>query len=646
MISVTLPDGSVRTYPNGSTGLDVAESIGSKLAKDAVAVKVDGVFWDLTRPLEGDVNLAIITRDSDEGLEILRHDAAHVFAEAIKELYPEAQITIGPSIENGFYYDIFREETISIDDFPKIEKRMQEIVDRNETVSREVWDRDDAIALFEGMGEHYKAEIIRDLPAEEQITLYRQGEFVDLCRGPHLPSTGKLGKAFKLMKVAGAYWRGDSNNVMLQRIYGTAWSTEKQLKQYLHRLEEAEKRDHRKLGKEMDLFHLQEEAPGCIFWHQQGWEIFRKLQDYIRMRLERYDYKEINTPVMVDFSLWKKSGHADKFGENMFGVEDDNRQYAVKPMSCPCHVQVFNQGVKSYRDLPLRFAEFGYCHRNEPSGSLHGLSRVRAMTQDDGHIFCTEEQILEETKMFSELLISMYKDLGFDEKDITVKLSDRPETRAGSDEVWDKAETALKEAALASGLNFTMNPGEGAFYGPKLEFQLKDAIGRAWQCGTLQVDFVLPDRLGATYIGEDGEKHIPVMLHRAVLGSLERFMAILIEHYGGKFPLWLAPTQVVVAPITSDANEYALEVVEKMKAAGLRVESDLRNEKINYKIRELSLKKVPIICVVGAREQDDRTVALRRLGGKNQEILALDEAISTIVDEGEMPSTSKLIDGE
>ena len=637
MLKITLPDGSVREYPSPVTGLEIAESIGSRLAKDAVAIRLDGELYDLTRPITNDAGVSIITRTSEDGLDIIRHDTAHVFAETVKELYPQAQITIGPSIENGFYYDIYCEDKISPEDFERIEARMRDIIDRDEPFIREEWDRDKAIEFFKSIGEHYKAEIINDLPKGDVISIYRQGDFIDLCRGPHMPSTGRIGKAFKLMKVAGAYWRGDSNNAMLQRIYGTAWADEKQLKQYLYRLEEAEKRDHRKLGKEMDLFHFQEEAPGCVFWHDKGWTLFRTMQDYIRSKLDKLDYKEINTPVMVDYSLWEKSGHADKFDDNMFSVETDDRKYAIKPMSCPCHVQVFRQGLKSYRDLPLRLAEFGYCHRNEASGALHGLTRVRAMTQDDGHIFCTPEQIMEETRIFSELLVTTYKELGFEEDQLSIKLSDRPEVRAGSDDVWDKAEQALHKACEASGLEYTLNPGEGAFYGPKLEFCLKDAIGRSWQCGTWQLDFVLPERLETSYIGEDGEKHTPVMLHRAVFGSIERFMAILVEHYAGRLPLWLAPHQVTVAPITSEANAYAQELLQDLKARGLRADVDLRNEKISYKIREHSLKKTPIIMVVGAREAEQQTVTIRRLGHQEQETLARNVVLDKLEAEAKMP---------
>jgi threonyl-tRNA synthetase len=638
MVAITLPDGSVRRFDGAVTGEQLAADIGPGLAKAALAVKINGEMRDLTRPIESDATVAIVTRKDPDALELLRHDAAHVMAEAVQELFPKTQVTIGPAIENGFYYDFARSEPFSPDDLAKIEAKMREIVDRDEKIVREVWQRDEAIKYFKGIGEDYKAELIEGLPASEPITIYRQGKWLDLCRGPHLPSTGKLGKAFKLMKLAGAYWRGDSKNAMLQRIYGTAWADEKQLKDYLTMLEEAEKRDHRRLGKEMDLFHLQEEAQGAVFWHPKGWTVYRGLQAYMRKRLEAAGYVEVNTPMLVDSVLWQKSGHWDKFRQNMFISESEERALAIKPMNCPCHVQIYNQGIKSYRDLPLRMAEFGACHRNEPSGALHGLMRVRAFVQDDAHIFCTEQQVKSETKDFIELLRTVYKDLGFD--DVKVKFSDRPPVRAGSDETWDRAENALKEATAAAGLEWELNPGEGAFYGPKLEFVLRDAIGRDWQCGTLQADFVLPERLDAEYVGEDGAKHRPVMLHRAILGSFERFMGILIENYAGKFPLWLAPTHVVVATITSDANAYAEEVAKTLQSAGLRVETDLRNEKINYKVREHSLLKVPIIAVVGKKEAEDKTVALRRLGGNNQEILALAEATARLSNECAMPGSS------
>ena len=636
MLALKLPDGSSRQFETKVTGFDVAKSIGPGLAKVALAIKVNGELLDLSREIDTDADIEIVTPTHEDALEIMRHDAAHIMAEAVKELYPETQVTIGPAIENGFYYDFHRKESFTPEDLEKIEKRMHEIVARNEEIVREEWDRDEAIKFFKDQGEIFKAEIIADLPVGETITLYRQGDFIDLCRGPHLPSTAKLGSAFKLMKLAGAYWRGDSNNPMLQRIYGTAWADKKQLKAYLFQLEEAEKRDHRKLGKEMSLFHFQEEAQGSAFWHTKGWTLYRSLQNYVRSKLEENDYHEVNTPELVDRSLWEKSGHWEKFRENMFTTEVEDKNLAMKPMNCPCHVQIFKQGLKSYRDLPLRMAEFGSCYRNEPTGALMGLMRVRSFTQDDAHIFCTEEQIMEETKTFCELLLSMYKDLGF--TDVAVKFSDRPEVRAGEDSVWDKAEGALMDASKAAGLDFTLNEGEGAFYGPKLEFVLKDALGRSWQCGTLQVDFVLPERLDATYIDSDGEKKRPVMLHRAILGSFERFIGILIEHYAGKLPLWLAPQHVVVAPITTDLNDYALEVLKKMKAAGIRAEADLRNEKVGYKVREHSHAKVPIIAVVGKREQEGNQVVFRRLGSQEQETLALEAAIDTVRKESQMPS--------
>ncbi|MBL6935789.1 MAG: threonine--tRNA ligase [Alphaproteobacteria bacterium] len=635
MVAITLPDGSVRQYEGPVSGADIAADIGPGLAKAALAVRVDGTPVDLLAPIENDAAIGIITSKDDEALELLRHDCAHVMAEAVKELYPETQVTIGPSIENGFYYDFARDEPFTPEDLEKIEARMHDIVKRDEAITREVWDRGDAIQFFKDAGEHYKAQIIEAIPEGEPIGLYRQGDFIDLCRGPHLPSTAKLGKGFKLMKLAGAYWRGDSNNEMLQRIYGTAWFNEKDLAAYLHRLEEAEKRDHRRLGREMSLFHLQEEAAGSVFWHDKGWTLYRVIKSYIRARLEHAGYTEVNTPQLVDRTLWEESGHWEKFRENMFTAESEDKILALKPMNCPCHVQIFRQGIKSYRDLPLRMAEFGCCHRNEPSGALHGLMRVRAFIQDDAHIFCTEDQITAETKAFCDLLLSVYKDFGF--TDVSVRFSDRPEVRAGEDAVWDRAEAALQEAVKAAGLEFTLDPGEGAFYGPKLDFVLADAIGREWQCGTLQVDFVLPDRLDAAYVGEDGDKHRPVMLHRAILGSMERFIGVLIEHYAGKFPLWLAPTQVVVATITSDADAYAGRVTQELEQAGLRVEADLRNEKINYKVREHSHAKIPVLLVIGKQEAEKETVALRRLGGEKQEFLALHEAVNRLASEAAVP---------
>lgn len=637
MVAITLPDGSVRRFDSPISGLDLARDIGTGLAKAALGITIDGTPRDLSTVIEADAQVSILTAKSGtEALDLLRHDAAHIMAEAVKELYPETQVTIGPSIENGFYYDFARPTPFTPDDLTKIEARMAEIVDRNEAITREEWDRDEAVAFFLGMGEKYKAELIAAIPAGQTISLYRQGNFIDLCRGPHLPSTGKLGKAFKLMKLAGAYWRGDSRNEMLQRIYGTAWFDKKELDSYLHMLEEAEKRDHRRLGREMDLFHQQEEAAGSVFWHKKGWVLWRAVESYMRRRLEANDYQEVKTPQLVDFSLWEASGHADKFSESMFTITtQDDRHLAVKPMNCPCHVQIFRQGIKSYRDLPLRMAEFGSCHRYEPSGALHGIMRVRAFTQDDAHIFCTEDQITSETVAFCHLLKEVYQDFGF--TDVRVKFSDRPAKRAGSDETWDKAESALLEAARAAGLETVLNPGEGAFYGPKLEFVLRDAIGRDWQCGTLQVDFVLPERLDAAYVAEDGSKKRPVMLHRAILGSFERFIGILIENFSGRFPLWLAPVQVVVTTIVSDADDYAREVQAALRAAGLRAELDLRNEKINYKVREHSVAKVPVLLVVGKREAENRAVAIRRLGGSDQEIVALDQAVATLAKESAPP---------
>jgi threonyl-tRNA synthetase len=635
-VVLKLKDGSERHYDQPLSGLEVAKSISPRLAKEAVAIRLNGELRDLTTRLETSAQVEIITRQDPEGLEILRHDAAHIMAEAVQELFPGTQVTIGPAIENGFYYDFHRETPFTPDDLVKIEARMGEIVARDEAIVREEWDRDAAIDFFLKKGETFKAEIIGAIPPDTPITLYRQGNFIDLCRGPHLPSTRYLGTAFKLMSLAGAYWRGDHRNPMLQRIYGTAWSTDQQLKDYLFRLEEAEKRDHRRLGVELDLFHLQEEAPGSVFWHPKGWSLYRTLEAFIRQHLESSGYVEVRTPQLVDRSLWVASGHWEQFRDYMFTVEGDERVIAVKPMNCPCHVQIFNQGIKSYRDLPLRMAEFGSCHRNEPSGSLHGIMRVRAFAQDDAHIFCTPEQIVSEVKAFCDLLKKVYHALGFD--NIIVKFSDRPEKRAGTEAAWDQAEQALQDAATAAGISYILNPGEGAFYGPKLEFTLVDAIGRQWQCGTLQVDNVLPERLGATYVGEDGQRHRPVMLHRAIFGSFERFIGILIEHFAGKFPLWLAPTQVVVATITREADAYAMKVYEQLKAAGLRAVLDLRNEKIPYKIREHSLQKIPAILVVGQREADAQQVAIRRLGGEMQQVVSLGEAIQTLSEEAKFPA--------
>jgi threonyl-tRNA synthetase len=629
MPNITLPDGSERQFDTATSGAEIAAGIGEGLARAAVAVRVNGELWDLTRAIESDASIEIVVRDSDDGIELLRHDAAHVLAEAVKELWPDTQVTIGPAIENGFYYDFSRDEPFTEADLEKIEQRMKEIVERDESIEREVWKRDDAVRFFRDMGEEYKAEIIESIPSDENITLYRQGEFIDLCRGPHLPSTGKLGKAFKLTHVSGAYWRGDSNNEMLQRIYGTAWSNDKALRKYLHMLEEAEKRDHRRLGRVMDLFHFQEEAPGAVFWHPLGWALFQALISYMRDRQNEAGYQEINTPEVVARSLWEQSGHWDSFGDNMFTSETvDGRTFAIKPMNCPGHVQVFKQGITSYRDLPVRLAEFGKCHRYEPSGALHGMMRVRAFTQDDAHIFCTPEQITSESIAVCNLILGIYSDFGFD--DVRIKFADRPEERVGADEVWDQAEAALLKALEVGELEYTHNPGEGAFYGPKIEFVLRDAIGRDWQCGTLQVDLNMPGRLGATYIGEDGNKHVPVMLHRAMFGSLERFMGILLEHHAGNLPLWLAPRQVMVLTITSEADAYATEIVAALRAAGIRADADLRNEKISYKVREHSVAKVPALFAVGQREVENRSVAVRRLGSKKQSVVALDDAIAEL----------------
>lgn len=641
-IQLTLPDGKVLTFTAPVTGADVAASIGAGLAKAALAVKLDDEIVDLGRAITKSARISIITRKSDEVLELIRHDASHVMAEAVQELFPGTQVTIGPAIENGFYYDFARKEPFTTEDFPKIEAKMREIVARNENFTREVWNRDEAMKHFEGIGEKYKAELIRDLPESEEISIYRQGKWYDLCRGPHLPSTGHVGTAFKLMKVAGAYWRGDSNNAQLQRIYATAWRDQKELDAHLHMLEEAEKRDHRKIGREMDLFHMQEEAVGSVFWHDKGYTIWRVIENFIRSRIRHAGYQEVKTPQLYDSALFKASGHWDMYGDNMFKVRDTHgdgeKMMGIKPMNCPAHVQIFNQGLKSYRDLPIRLAEFGCCHRNEPSGAMHGIMRVRQFTQDDAHIFCREDQVEQEALDYFKLQLGVYRDLGFEK--ISVKLALRPgaNERLGSDEVWDRAENALRAALNGAGLPFDELPGEGAFYGPKVEFHLTDAIGRTWQCGTLQLDFNLPERLDASYIGEDSQRHRPVMLHRAILGSLERFIGILIEHHAGRFPLWLAPVQAVVATITSEADDYAKQVVADLKAAGIRADLDTRNEKINYKIREHSLQKTPEIWVVGKREAEEKTVAIRRLGSDAQEVLALDEAIRKIADNAQPPA--------
>ena len=635
-VALTLPDGSVREYDGLVTGMTLAQDIGPGLAKAAIVIIVNGEQRDLSYEITSSANVSIITKRDEEALEIIRHDAAHILAEAVKELWPETQVTIGPAIENGFYYDFAREEPFTPEDLEIMETRMKEIVARDEDIIRSEMLRDDAVELFRTMGEKYKAEIIASIPSNEPISLYKQGNFIDLCRGPHLPSTRYLGEGtFKLMTIAGAYWRGDSNNEMLQRVYGTAWRDKKELKAYLHRIEEAEKRDHRKLGRELNLFHFQEEAAGMPFWHPNGWTIYTQIEGYMRRKQREYGYQEINTPKLVDRKLWEDSGHWEKFREHMYTTESEERIFALKPMNCPCHVQVFNQGLVSYRDLPLRLAEFGSCHRNEPSGALHGLMRVRSFVQDDAHIFCEKDKITEETETFCGMLLEIYKDFGFEK--IKVKFSDRPEVRAGSDDVWDEAEKCLLDAVDHVGLEYTLNPGEGAFYGPKLEFVLTDAIGRDWQCGTLQVDFVLPERLDANYVGADNTKHRPVMLHRAILGSFERFIGILIENFAGRFPMWLAPIQVVVTGITNDQDAYVNEVYMQLKSAGLRTEIDTRNEKINYKIREHSHAKIPAIFVAGGREADNNTITIRRLGSKNQETLDLTDAINTLVTESIEP---------
>ncbi len=639
-VNITLPDGKQLHFPRAVTGTEIAAAIGPGLARAALAVEVNGQDWDLSRPIPGDARVRIITRKDPEALELIRHDAAHVLAMAVQELFPGTQVTIGPAIEDGFYYDFARDEPFHPDDLPRIEARMHEIVARDLPTRRTVWPRDEAIRHFEQIGEHYKAELIRDLPRSEEITVYYHGAWHDLCRGPHFVSTGKIGQAFRLTKIAGAYWRGDARNAQLQRIYGTAWRDEKELDAYLKRIEEAEKRDHRKLGREMDLFHMQEEAVGQVFWHPKGFTLYHLLEDYLRRKLARAGYCEVKTPQLIDRKLWEMSGHWANYRQHMFvaEVEDEKKTLAVKPMNCPGHVQIFKQGTKSYRELPLRLAEFGSCHRYEPSGALHGIMRVRAFTQDDAHIFCTHEQISDETIDFCRLLMEVYRDLGFD--DVHVKLATRPDNRIGSDQIWQLAEQSLESATKQAGLNYSINPGEGAFYGPKLEFVLRDSIGREWQCGTLQVDFNTAERLGASYIAEDGAKHAPVMLHRAILGSMERFIGVLIEHYAGKFPLWLAPVQAVIATVVSDADAYAQEAADAMHRAGLRVDTDLRNEKINYKVREHSLAKVPNLLVVGRREAENRTLMLRRLGSETQESLALDAAIPILTQEG-MPPDSR-----
>jgi threonyl-tRNA synthetase len=637
MPAITLPDGSVRLFDAPVTGTTVAAAIGPGLARAALAMKLDGKTVDLSSVIARDAHVVFITRRDEDSLELIRHDCAHVLAEAVQTLFPGTQVTIGPSIENGFYYDFARNQPFTTEDFPAIEAKMREIVARGAPFVRQVMDREEAIRFFAGKGEKYKAQLIQDLPVTEEISLYSQGDWVDLCRGPHMRSTADVGTAFKLMKVAGAYWRGDHRNAMLSRIYGTAWREQKELDAHLHQLEEAERRDHRRIGKEMELFHFQEEAAGSVFWHPKGWKLYRTSEDYMRRRLDGSGYQEVRTPQLLDRVLWEKSGHWDNYRQHMFiaEVEDENKMLAVKPMNCPCHVLIFKQGIRSYRELPLRLAEFGSCHRYEPSGALHGIMRVRAFTQDDAHIFCTEAQIASETVRFVELLSSIYRDFGFES--FRIKLADRPDNRVGSDAVWDQAEDALKEACATAGVEYTLNPGEGAFYGPKLEFVLRDAIGRDWQCGTLQVDFNTPGRLDAEYVGEDGARHTPVMLHRAIMGSFERFLGIVIEHYAGRFPLWLAPVQVVVATIVSDADDYARDVVAAFSRAGLIAEADLSNQKINAKVREHSLAHVPVLAVVGRKEAESCTVALRRLGSPAQDVVPLAEAVARLAKEATPP---------
>ncbi|WP_457645250.1 threonine--tRNA ligase [Profundibacter sp.] len=642
-IQLTFPDGNKREFDAGITPAEIAAGISNSLRKKAISATVNGQHWDLQWPITEDAEIAINTmKDAEPALELIRHDCAHIMARAVQEIWPDTKVTIGPVIKDGWYYDFDREEPFVPEDLALIEKKMKEIINKRDEVRTEIWDRDRAVQFYKDNDEPYKVELIDAIPGDEPLRMYWHGDWQDLCRGPHLQNTGQVpADAFKLMSIAGAYWRGDSDRAMLQRIYGVGFQNKNDLKKHLHMLEEAAKRDHRKLGREMDLFHMQEEAPGQIFWHPNGWRIYTELQDYMRRRQNEAGYVEVNTPQVVDRKLWEASGHWEKYQDHMFIVEVDEEHAreksvnALKPMNCPCHVQIFNQGLKSYRDLPLRMAEFGSCNRYEPSGALHGIMRVRGFVQDDAHIFCTEAQIEEETKRFIDFLSLIYKDLGFEE--FSVKFSDRPETRAGSDEVWDKAEAALIAATEAAGSEYTLNPGEGAFYGPKLEFVLTDAIGRDWQCGTLQVDFVLPERLDATYIGEDGAKHRPVMLHRATLGSFERFIGILIESFAGKLPFWLAPRQVVVASIISDADDYVHEVVAALQAAGVRAEADIRNEKINYKVREHSLGKVPAILAVGMREVEERTVSIRRLGEKQTRVVALDDAISSLSQEAKAP---------
>jgi len=648
-VSLRFPDGSIKDFPAGTSGRAVAESISKSLAKKAVAVAIDGHVRDLSDPVsEGAVE--ILTRDDPRALELIRHDAAHVMAEAVQELYPGTQVTIGPVIENGFYYDFARNEPFTPEDLPRIEKKMREIIARNAPFTKEVWSRDEARRVFSDMGESYKLELVDAIPEGEELKIYRQGDWFDLCRGPHMASTGQIGNAFKLMNVAGAYWRGDANNAMLTRIYGTAWADKKQLDSYLHMLAEAEKRDHRRLGREMDLFHFQEEGPGVVFWHAKGWKMFQNLVNYMRRRLDEHGYDEINTPQILDKTLWETSGHWGWYRENMFATETvDDRVFAIKPMNCPGHVQIFKHGLRSYRELPVKLAEFGSVHRYEPSGALHGLMRVRGFTQDDAHVFCTEEQLAEECLRINDLILSTYADFGFDE--ITVKLATRPDKRVGTDEMWDHAEEVLAailkqiEADSGGRVKTGVNPGEGTFYGPKFEYTLRDAIGREWQCGTTQIDFNLPERFGAFYIDSDSEKKQPVMVHRAICGSMERFLGILIENHAGSMPLWFAPVQVVVATITSEADAYALDVAARLKRAGLHVETDLRNEKINYKVREHSVTKVPVILVCGRREAEEGTVNMRRLGSRDQVSMSVDEAVSALSDEATPPDVRRARNG-
>src|SRR5579883_625700 len=643
MISVTFPDGASRTFTPGVSGFEIAKSISPSLAKRAVAMALDGVLRDLADPVTNDTRIEFITREDPRALELIRHDAAHVLAEAVQTLFPGTQVTIGPVIENGFYYDFYRAEPFTPEDFPAIEKKMAEIIASDKPFTKEIWTREKARSWFETHGEAFKVELVDSIPGDEDLKIYKQGEWLDLCRGPHMTSTGKIGTAFKLMKVAGAYWRGDSTKPMLQRIYATAFATQEELAAYLKQLEEAERRDHRRLGREMDLFHFQEEAPGSVFWHPKGWTLFQLLENYIRRRQAEFGFLEVNAPQLMDSSLWVTSGHMATFRENMFLVqprEEDERTYVVKPMNCPGHIQIFKNGLKSYRDLPFKLAEFGKVHRFEPSGALHGLMRVRAFTQDDAHIFITEEQIAEEVIKVNDLILSIYEDFGFD--DVTIKFSDRPEKRIGDDAVWDKSEAALRKALEASGRPWTLNKGEGAFYGPKLEYVLRDAIGRDWQCGTVQVDLNMPSRLGAYYIDEHSNKVTPVMLHRAMFGSLERFTGIMIEHCAGHLPLWLSPLQAIVATITSDADDYAREAIAAAQRAGLRVEGDLRNEKINYKVREHSLAKVPVLLVVGKKEAAERTVSIRRLGSERQQTCSLEAALNALGEEAVPPDLARL----